>query len=77
MQRPAFRVSLREYADPFDSYAAAIADARKRGRMVCKYADPVEGERLDITDEEAAEAMLADIGLVYIALRQDANGGAQ
>ena len=76
MDTPAFRVSLREYADPFDSYAAAIADARKHGRMVCKYADPSEGERLDITDDEAADVMLADIGLLYISPRQNATGGA-
>lgn len=72
MQRPAFRVSLTEYADPFDSYAAAIADVRRRGRMLCKYADPTEGERLDLTDEEAADVMAVDIGLVYVAGRQNA-----
>ena len=37
------------------TYGAAIYDARKAGLILCKYADPTEGERRDLTDEEAAE----------------------
>lgn len=61
-----FPCSLLAYADSFDSYAAAIADARRQGLVVCKYADPVEDEARDLTDEQAAMVMQSDIGLIYV-----------
>lgn len=60
------RVPLADYAAPFDTYGAAITDARRRGFTLGKYADPTEGERVNLTDEEAADVALVDIGLVYV-----------
>lgn len=61
-----FPCSLLAYADSFSSYAAAIADARRRGLILCKYADPIEGEARDLTDEQAAMVMQSDIGLIFV-----------
>lgn len=61
--------SLNDYADSFDSYAAAIADARRKGLILCKYADPIDGEARDLTDEQAAMIMATDIGLIYVDRR--------
>ncbi len=58
--------SLPAYADSFDSYAAAIADARRRGLILCKYADPIDDAARDLTDEQAAMIMQWDIGLIYV-----------
>lgn len=68
-----FPCSLNDYADSFDSYAAAIADARRRGLILCKYADPTEDERRDLTDEEAAEIAGEDIGLIFVDGRRYAH----
>jgi len=47
---------------------AAIEDARRKGYTLGKYADPTEGERVGLTDEEAAEVACEDISLVFVAV---------
>ena len=61
-----FPASLTEYAANHETYGDAICDARKAGLVICKYADPTEGERRNLTDEEAADIAREDIGLVYV-----------
>ena len=59
-------VSLATFAADHETYGAAIYDARKAGLILCKYADPTEGERRDLTDEEAADIAREDISLIYV-----------
>lgn len=61
--------SLTDYAANHETYGAAIYAARKAGLILCKYADPTEGERLNLTDEEAADVAREDISLIYVAVR--------
>jgi hypothetical protein len=58
--------SLTDYAANHETYGAAIYAARKAGLVLCKHADPTEGERRDLTDEEAADIAREDIGLLYV-----------
>lgn len=58
--------SLSTFAADHETYGAAIYDARKAGLILCKYADSTEGERRNLTDEEAAEIAGEDIGLIYV-----------
>lgn len=58
--------SLTTFAANHETYGAAIYDARKAGLVLCKYADPTEGERRDLTDEDAADIAREDIGLIFI-----------
>lgn len=61
-------VALTTYADSFDSYAAAIEDARRRGFTIGHYATPIEPACDDVTDEKAAEVGMDDISLLYVAV---------
>jgi len=59
-------VSLTTFAADHETYGAAIYDARKAGLILCKHADPTEGERRDLTDEDAADIAREDISLIYV-----------
>ena len=62
------RIDLVTYADCFDSYAAAIADARRKGHTIGYYASPVEPACDDATDEKIAEVGMDDISLIFVNL---------
>lgn len=62
------RIALADYAASFETYGAAIYDARRKGYRLGKYADPTEGERIGLTDKEAADVAHEDIGLVFVAV---------
>lgn len=47
---------------------AIEAKRRDPAIVLCKYADPTEGERIDITAEEAIEIAKEDAGLIYAPL---------
>ena len=47
---------------------AAIAYAEAHGVTLCKYADPVEGARDDVSIEEARAIAREDAGLLYVDL---------
>lgn len=57
------------YADANDlTVREAILAASTRGLLLCKHADPIEGERIDIGDDTAIEiAITGDVGLIYVA----------
>jgi hypothetical protein len=46
---------------------AAINHVEKYGGILCKYADPIEGGRFNISVEEAREIAKEDCGLIYRA----------
>lgn len=58
--------SLTSFAADHETYGAAIYDAMKAGLILCKYADPTEGERRNLTDEEAADIGREDISLLFV-----------
>jgi hypothetical protein len=62
------RIALTDYADSFDSYAAAIEDARRKGHTVGHYASPIEPACDDATDEKIAEVGMDDISLIFVAI---------
>lgn len=46
----------------------AIEYARLTGAPVRKHADPIEGERLDLTPDEAEEVAAEDPSLIYVII---------
>jgi len=44
----------------------AIKVAAVTGRLLCKYADPIEDHRADVTVEEAIEIAREDASLIWI-----------
>jgi hypothetical protein len=47
---------------------AAIAHAETTGATLCKYADPTEGAREDLSISEAREVAAQDPSLIYVIL---------
>ena len=47
----------------------AIAYAEQHGVRVCKYADPTEGAREDLSPDEAREIAAEDPSLIYLDIR--------
>lgn len=65
------RLTLSEYAAlAHVEIASAIAHARTNERALGKFADPVDGEESDITDERAREIAREDANLVFITAEE-------
>ena len=39
----------------------------RAGRVICKYADPIEDARIDLTEDEAISIARVDPSLIYVA----------
>jgi hypothetical protein len=51
----------------------AIEVAEQTGRMLAKYADPVEGAREGLTPDEAREIAKEDPSLVFLVVEESSN----
>ena len=69
LETPGLKTPVSELLEYHDTLAEGLRSAccgQMNPLKIGKYADPTEGERLDLSVEEALEVAREDIGLLYL-----------